>query len=251
LVGLADILAFAPHPDDVEIGAGGTLARHCRLGHEVVVCDLTLGELATNGGPETRAAESREAARLLGLAAREVLGLRDRELEPSPERMRVVAEAVRRWRPRVVLAPCADDRHPDHAAAARLVREAVFSAGLARFPAAGEPHRVARVLHYFVNARPQPSFVVDVSEVYEVKRAALAAYVTQFGPAASGLAGSRDDGHSGGRPETGPVATPLTEGYLEWVELRDRWYGSLAGVARAEGFLWDGTLTVADLTRHL
>jgi len=242
-VGLADILAFAPHPDDVEIGAGGTLARHCRLGHEVVVCDLTLGELATNGAPETRAAESREAARLLGLAAREVLGLRDRELEPSPERIRVVAEAVRRWRPGLVLAPCADDRHPDHAAAARLVREAVFSAGLARFPAAGEPHRVARVLHYFINARPQPSFVVDVSEVYEVKRAALAAYVTQFGPAASGRAESRRG--------AGAVATALTEGYLEWVELRDRWYGSLVGVARAEGFLWDGTLAVADLTRNL
>lgn len=239
---MADILAFAPHPDDAEIGVGGTLARHCRLGYEVVVCDLTLGEMASNGTPEQRSRESREAARLLGLAVREVLGLQDRALEPTPERVKAVAEAVRRHRPRVVLAPFAEDRHPDHAAASRLVREAVFSAGLARYPAGGQPHRTERLAYYFVNARPEPDFVVDVSEVYEVKRAALAAYTSQFAPA----------GPSGqGGALAARASTPLTEGYLERVELRDAWYGSLTGVARAEGFRWDGTVLLRDLVREL
>lgn len=225
-------MAFAAHPDDAEIGAGGTLALHARLGYEVVVCDLTQGELATNGDPAVRAREAAEAARILGLVARECLGLRDRELAPTPERVRAVAEAVRRWRPRVVLAPAAGDRHPDHDGAACLVREGVFSAGLERYPARGEAHRTARVVFYLVNARVQPTFVVDVSDFYGLKRQALGAYASQFG--------SREAGE---RP------TPLNQGFLEWVELRDRWFGSLAGVERAEGFVWDGLLTVADLVR--
>ncbi|MEW6031473.1 MAG: bacillithiol biosynthesis deacetylase BshB1 [Bacillota bacterium] len=228
---VADILAFAAHPDDAEIGAGGALARHARQGYEVVVVDLTLGELASNGSPEERRRESIEAARILGLAARECLRLPDRDLEPTAERVRTVAEAVRKWRPRLVLGPSTEDRHPDHAAAARLVREGVFSAGLPRYPARGEAHRVGRLVRYFVNAPGRPDFVVDVSEVYEVKLAALAAYSSQFGP--------------------GWHATPLNRGYLEWVELRDSWYGSLVGAARAEGFEWDGTLAVSDLVTQL
>jgi bacillithiol biosynthesis deacetylase BshB1 len=228
---VADILAFAPHPDDAEIGAGGTLARHCRLGYEVAVCDLTMGELASNGTPEIRLGEAAEAARILGLAARESLGLGDRDLGPTPDKIRVVAEAVRKWRPRVVLAPYGGDRHPDHTAAALLVREGVFNAGLPRYQAGGEPHRVGGLIYYLVNAWSEPDFVVDISAVYEVKRAALAAHASQFGK--------------------GTRSTPLNSGYLEWVELRDRWYGNLTGVARAEGFRYDGILRVEDLTRQV
>ncbi|HCJ09549.1 MAG TPA: bacillithiol biosynthesis deacetylase BshB1 [Clostridiales bacterium] len=228
---MADILAFSPHPDDVEIGAGGTLALHSRLGYDVVVCDLTQGELASNGTPAERAREAALAARILGLGSRETLGLADRALEPTPDRVRVVAEAVRRWRPRVVLAPWGEDRHPDHGAAARLVREGVFNAGLVRYRAAGEAHRVARLVYYLVNSTAAPGFVVDISRVYDLKRQALEAYASQFSPA--------------GEP------TPLNRGYLEWVELRDRWYGSLAGVERAEGFRWEGLLRLQDLVREL
>jgi len=228
---VADILAFAPHPDDAEIGAGGTLARHCRLGYEVVVCDLTQGELASNGTPETRLREASEASRILGLCARENLDLGDRELNPCPEKVRIVVEAVRKWRPRVVLAAFGTDRHPDHASAARLVKEGVFSAGLSRYRAGGEVHRVSRLVYYLVNSSCEPDFVVDVSAVYEVKRSALLAYASQFGP--------------------GPHSTALNSGYLERVDLRDRWYGSLVGVARAEGFRYEGLLRVDDLNRQL
>lgn len=232
---MADILAFSPHPDDVEIGAAGTLALHCRLGYEVVVCDLTQGEMSTNGDPKCRAGEARAAAHLIGLAAREALGFQDRGLEPTPDRIRGVAEVIRRHRPRLVLAPHEEDRHPDHGAAARLVREAVFSAGLVRYGAAGPPHRTARVVSYFVNARPAPDFVVDVSGVYEIKRDVLAAYASQFGQA---------DGRTA-------APTRVNQGYLDWVELRDTWYGSLIEVAKAEGFHWMGTLAVGDLVRQL
>lgn len=245
---MADILVFAPHPDDAEIGAGGTIARHCRLGYEVVVCDLSLGEMATNGEPGTRAGEARGAAGLLGLAARECLGLADRHLEPTPERVRVVAEAVRRWRPDIVLAPWAQDRHPDHTAASRLVREGVFDAGLARYQASGPAHRCRSLVWYFVNAHPEPDFVVDVSDVYEIKREALASYRSQFdaSPSGGGFVAS-----SGGGGTPGPHPTPINQGYLEWVELRDSWYGSLAGVARGEGFAWEGTVLVDDLPLRL
>jgi len=229
---LADILVFAPHPDDAEIGAGGTMARQARLGYRVVVCDLTRGEMASNGTTEERESEAAEAARLLGLAARENLGLPDRGLDPTPEKVRAVAEAVRRWRPSVVLAPVAEDRHPDHASAGRLIREGIFNAGLARFDCAGEPHRVGAVARYFVNHAGEPDFVVDISNVWELKRAALQAYSSQF------------------RPE-GRRSTPLNQGYLEWVELRDRWCGSLAGVERGEGFRWDRRPLVDDLPRRL
>jgi len=229
---MADILVFAPHPDDAEIGAGGTLAHHARLGYKVVLCDLTRGEMASNGTPEERQAEAAEAARVLGLAVRENLSLPDRGLEPTPEKVRVVAEAVRRWRPGVVLAPLAEDRHPDHAAAERLVREGVFSAGLAHYECDGKPHRVGAVVRYFVNYPAEPDFVVDVSDVYEVKRAALEAYRSQF-------------------QREGRRATPLNRGYLEWIELRDAWYGSLARVSRGEGFCWEAKLVVDDLPRRL
>lgn len=168
---------------------------------------------------------------------RENLGLEDRALEPTPERIRAVAESVRRWRPRVVLAPYERDRHPDHAAASRLVREGVFSAGLARYGAAGAPHRVQHLVAYVVNSNPVPDFVVDVSDVYEVKRAALRAYASQFAPVSP--------------TDPSRLTTPVNQGYLERVELRDAWYGSLAGVRWAEGLKWAGTVRVGDLVRDL
>lgn len=231
MTGVADILAFAPHPDDAEIGAGGALALQTRLGYQVVVIDITDGAMASNGTPETRAAEAAEAARILGLAARECLGLPDRGVESSPDQVRSVAEAVRRWRPRLVLAPVEADRHPDHAACARLIREGVFTAALARAEVEGRPHRVEGVAHYFVNETDEPDFLVDVSQVYDLKRRALAAYSSQFGP--------------------GSNPTPLNQGYLARLELRDSWFGSRAGVERAEGFRYAGPLMVRDLCREL
>jgi N-acetylglucosamine malate deacetylase 1 len=215
-----DLLAFGPHPDDVEIGLGGTLAKHAALGHAVGLCDLTRGELASNGTPEQRVLEAEEARRVLGVAWRENLGLPDRAIGSTPDHARRVAELIRRCRPRAVALPYWHDRHPDHLAAANLLRDAVFNAKLAKYPAAGEPWHPEWVCFYFINDSGPASFVVDVSDYYDVKRKALACYVSQFSRA------------------TGTAETRLNSpGFLQLIESRDAQFGALAGVRYAEGIV--------------
>jgi bacillithiol biosynthesis deacetylase BshB1 len=211
-----DLLCVAAHPDDAELGLGGTLARMARRGRRVGVLDLTRGELATNGTPEQRLREAGEAAAVLGLAERRNLGLADRGIGVGAGLGPLVA-ALRSLRPAVVCAPCADDPHPDHAAAWRLTVEACYSARLLRVPG-GEPWRVRALLQYPVDAWPQPSLLVDVSEVYEVKWRAISAHRSQFG--------------QGGAP------TRLNDGTMEaQVRARDRFWGGHLGVAYAEALV--------------
>jgi len=215
-----DVLAFGPHPDDPEIGIGGTLAKHAALGHSVGLCDLTRGEMASNGTPEQRVAEAEEARRVLGAAWRENLALPDRAIGSTPEHARRVAELIRRCRPRVIALPYGQDRHPDHLAAATLVREGVFNAKLRKFQADGDPWQPEWICFYFINDSAPPSFLVDVSDYYDVKRKALACFVSQF---------SR---------ETGAAQTRLNSpGFAQLVESRDAQFGALAGVRYAEGLV--------------
>ena len=127
-----DLLAFGPHPDDLEIGLGGTLAKHAAKGYSVGLCDLTRGEMSSNGTPEERMQEAEEARQVLGAAWRENLGFPDRGIGTSPNHVHKVVELIRRFRPRVVALPFWEDRHPDHVASARMLREAVFNAKLRR-----------------------------------------------------------------------------------------------------------------------
>jgi bacillithiol biosynthesis deacetylase BshB1 len=214
-----DVLAFGPHPDDIEIGIGGIVAKHGALGHRVGLCDLTAGELGSNGTVEERLAEAEAARAVLGAAWRVNLRLPDRALSRDAEQVRAVASLVRRARPRVVAVPYWSDRHPDHVSASELVSEAVFSAGLRRYAAEGDAWKVERLYYYFINDSSTPSFVVDVSAHYEVKRRALACHVTQFAP-----------------PAAGAVATRLTSStFQQLVESRDAQFGAQIGVAHAEG----------------
>lgn len=225
-----DVLAFAPHPDDAEIGMAGTLARHAAEGLAVGIADLTRGELSSNGTVEKRLEESAQAARILGLAVRENLELHDGGLDLSPRTMRPIIEAIRRHRPRVVCIPYWEDRHPDHVAASHLVAEAAYRAGLAKWRAAGDPFRPERLLYYFIHGSTQPSFVIDVSAHYERKLEALRAHRSQFQRAEAG------------------VPTPINNPrYLNDLEARDRYFGSLVGVQHAEGFVYRGTLTLPSL----
>ncbi|MCG0237891.1 MAG: bacillithiol biosynthesis deacetylase BshB1 [Firmicutes bacterium] len=225
---MLDILAFGSHPDDAEIGCGGTLALHAARGERVGICDLTRGELGTGGDPKIRGEEAEAAARILGVSLRLNLGLPDGGLiygaggrGAGGEQKRRIVEVIRRLRPRVVLVPWHTDRHPDHTAAHYLLNEAIFAAALEKYDAPGEPHRVERVLYYFINDAAEPSLLVDVSATWEKKRESLLAHRSQFDLAASG------------------VETPLNKpwGLLYKVEARDRYFGSLAGVAFAEGFV--------------
>src|SRR6478672_1072914 len=171
-----DLLVFGPHPDDIEIGLGGTIARHTSAGHLVGLVDLTEGELSTNGTLGERRTEAREAARVLGAAFRENLGWPDGGIAETPDMVRAAVETIRRHRPRSIAIPYWDDRHPDHSAASRVLRTAAFRSGLRRYLPDVEPWRPDWVCYYFINDSAPPSFVVDVSAHYDRKRAALDCY---------------------------------------------------------------------------
>ena len=215
-----DLLAFGAHPDDIEIGMGGTVAHHVGLGGRVGLCDLTAGEMGSNGTVEQRLAEAEDAREVLGAAWRTNLRLPDRALGHA-DHVRAAASQIRKARPRVVAIPHGGDRHPDHVAAHRLLVEAIFSAGLRRYDADGEAWRPDWFCLYFINDAATPSFVIDVSARYEIKRQALACHRSQFAPT-----------------EAGATATRLTAStFQQLIESRDAQFGAVAGVPFAEGFV--------------
>jgi bacillithiol biosynthesis deacetylase BshB1 len=214
-----DLLAIGPHPDDIEIGIGGVVAKHAALGHRVGLCDLTAGEMGSNGTVEERLAEAEAARSVLGALWRVNLRLPDRALGRDEAHFREVARFIRLERPRVVAIPYWSDRHPDHTAASELLTEGIFNAGLRRYAVQGEAWKPESICYYFINDSAPPSFVVDVSEHYDTKRRALACHVTQFKP-----------------PAADAVATRLTSSrFQQLIESRDAQFGALAGVAFAEG----------------
>jgi N-acetylglucosamine malate deacetylase 1 len=216
-----DLLAFGPHPDDLEIGVGGTIARHTAAGHRVGLCDLTGGEMGSNGSVPERIAESESASGVLGALWRENLGWPDRRFGKDPAHLEQAVAFIRRHRPRTVAVPYWSDRHPDHVVASNLLTEAVFNAGLRRYPGEGDPWKVDWVCYYFINDTVAPSFVVDVSDHYEIKRRALDCHASQFTtPRAAGEVATR-------------LNTPL---FRQMIESRDAHFGALAGVRWAEGF---------------
>ena len=216
-----DLLVFGPHPDDIEIGLGGSVAKHTALGHTVGLCDLTAGEMGSNGTVEERLAEAEAARAVLGAAWRVNLRLPDRAIGSDPSHLRAVASLVRRARPRAVAIPYGTDRHPDHVAASRMLVEGIFNAGLRRYDADGEAWRPEWTCSYFINDSAPPSFVIDVSDYYDAKRRALACHVTQFQAASAGAVATR-------------LTTPL---FQQLVESRDAQFGALAGVRFAEGIV--------------
>jgi len=230
-----DLLVFGPHADDIEIGLGGTVARHAAQGHTVGLCDLTEAELSSNGTREQRRAEASAAARVLGAAWRENLGWPDGGIATTPALIRSAVDMIRRHRPRAVAIPYWDDRHPDHVAASHVLRAAAFTSGLRRYAADTDPWRPDWVVYYFINDSADPSFVVDVSEHYQRKRDALACYTSQFAPI-----------------EEGAVPTRLTAStFSRLIESRDAQFGALAGVAFAEGLVIRESVQRSGVLKHL
>jgi bacillithiol biosynthesis deacetylase BshB1 len=229
-----DLLVFGPHPDDIEIGIAGTIARHVAQGHRVGLCDLTRGELGTNGTPEDRLREAEDARAVLGAAWRVNLAWPDGGIDGTPEQIRGAAELIRRARPRVVALPYWRDRHPDHVAASDVLRRAAFKSRLARFAADGEAWRTGGWLcYYFINDSARPSFVIDVSAYYDVKRRALACHRTQFTPTTPDAQATR-------------LTSPQ---FSQLIESRDAQFGALAGVAFAEGIVVREPIVRTDLFR--
>jgi bacillithiol biosynthesis deacetylase BshB1 len=218
---MIDVLVFGPHPDDLEIGLGGTIARQAAAGMRVGLCDLTAGEMGSNGTVEERLAEAERARAVLGAGFRENLHWADRRIGKDPGQLESAVAFIRRHQPRVVAVPYGIDRHPDHVAASELLTEAVFNAGLRRYHSeAGEAWKADWVCYYFINSRTTPSFVVDVSDFYEIKRQSLDCHSSQFtAPGAGGVVATR-------------LNTPL---FRQMIESRDADLGAQAGVRWAEG----------------
>lgn len=216
-MGELDILAFGAHADDVEIGMAATIIKYGKRGYKIGICDLTEAELSSNGTVALRQQEAKKAAGIMNVTARINLGFPDRGLQWNERYLAKIVEIIRTYKPKLIFAPFHEDRHPDHAACARLVEEAVFSAGIRKYMPTFPAHKVQAMYFYMINGFHKPSFCVDVSEEMEGKIQALQAYESQF--------------------SKGEIATPLTEGYVETVIARERMFGKEVGVAYAEGFI--------------
>lgn len=217
-----DILIFAAHPDDAEIGMGGTIVKQVKNGQRVGICDLTQAEMSSNGDVPTRRNEAQRASHILGLSYRNNLNFADRGLYPSRELIDAVVQEIREHQPRIVMAPYWEDRHPDHVACSQIVQEAVFSAKLRKYMPDVMAWSVSELYFYFINDAYEPDFIIDITDVQADKMRALRAYESQF----KAIAGAEDR-----------VETPLTQAYLERVEARDRLLGQKRSIAYAEGFV--------------
>jgi bacillithiol biosynthesis deacetylase BshB1 len=241
-----DLLAFAAHPDDVELCAGGTMCLLARKGYRTGVVDLTRGELSTRGTPETRAEEAAEAGRIMGLAVRENLGIPDGGIDNTPAHRESVIRSLRRHRPSIVLLNAPEDRHPDHPAASRLVADACFYAGLARIETRDddgtpqEPWRPQHALYYIQTLDLEPTFVVDVTAAWDDRMAAIQAYRSQV--------------HSPNySPADGEAQTFISNPeFLLWMEARARAWGYRVGAAFGEPFVYrHGPIGITDLVATL
>jgi bacillithiol biosynthesis deacetylase BshB1 len=236
-----DVLAIFSHPDDAELTMAGTLIKLKSLGHRVGVADLTRGEMGTRGTPETRAKEAFDAARVMGLDARINLELPDGHLTVNEESRQAVVRAIRQYQPRVLFTSHWDDPHPDHAATARIVREAARLATMRNYDreTGQQSLKMPAVAHAVYSRLVLPSFIVDVSEFAERKMDAIRAYASQF--------------YS---PESKEPTTRIAaKGFLREIEDRTRYYGSLIGVEAGEPFYVREALNVEDpftlLTRSM
>ena len=234
-----DVLAIGAHPDDVELGCGATLARLARQGRKVGILHLTSGERGTRGTVEERRREAENAARALGAVELGFLDCGDGSLRTGEAEEDALIAKIREWRPEALLGPTPGDRHPDHARAHQLVQAACFYAGLRnRCPESGEPFRPGAVFSYMQHDPFEPSFIVDVGEVWEKKIEALRCYRSQLYQAGA-PSGEQPDG-----PQT-KVASPE---FCQAVEGRARHFGLMINVELGEPFWSRLPLAVGDLT---
>lgn len=223
-----DILAFAAHPDDIELSCSGTLAKHIHHGKKVAIVDLTQGELGSNGSAETRIIEAQNSSQILGINHRENLNLGDGFFEINPESILKVIQMIRKYQPEIVLANSPKDRHPDHARGAQLIERAFFLSGLIKIKSdiagiAQKHYRAKALYHYIQDDYLDPDFVVDMSAFFDQKMECIAAFESQF--------------FSKNKKE-GQVNTPISsENFYHFLEARCRDFGRIIQCKYAEGFI--------------
>ncbi len=231
-----DVLAMGVHPDDVELSCAGVLLVEKKNGKKTGIIDLTQGELGTRGTAETRKTEATHAAKILGVDIRENLLMADGFLQNDKAHQLKIIEAIRKYKPEIILCNATEDRHPDHGKSAKLVADASFLSGLRKIETfdnglAQEAWRPKYVFHYIQDRFLQPDFVVDITEVFEAKLEAIKAYATQF--------------HNPNLNE--PQTYISTPDFLESVIYRSKMFGKMIGVKYAEGFITEKMIGISSL----
>lgn len=175
-----DCLAFGPHPDDIELFCSGVLIKIKKQGFKTGIADLTRGELSTNGSQKQRREETENASRILGIDMRTNLEIEDGNISNSKENRLKIISVIRKWRPKIVLIPYFEDRHPDHENASKLLEQAIFYAGLKKIESEFDEFRPAGIVYYMMHTSFMPSFVVDISDEFDKKLESVKAYQSQF-----------------------------------------------------------------------
>jgi N-acetylglucosamine malate deacetylase 1 len=227
-----DVLAIAAHPDDVELTCGGTLIQMAQKGYSTAILDLTAGEMGTRGTPEVRAKEAAAAAKILKVSWRGTLGVPDSDVQPNRENKLKLAAKIRELRPHTVILPYWEARHPDHYHASTLGYEGCFLAGLKQLPLDGAPYRPFKILYATSFEGMPPTFIVDISKVYDTRRRAILAYASQFRPAKS--------------EKKQKVFLAIDE-LDSRMDLLARHYGQMIGVKYGEPFLQKETMAADDI----
>ena len=231
-----DVLAFAAHPDDIELSAGGTVLKAIKDGRKVGIVDLTFGEMGSRGSSVIRANEADAAAKILGLSIRENLGLADGFFEINQASQLEVIKMIRKYQPEIVLANAVSDRHPDHGKGAELVQKSAFLSGLIKIKTEldGKEQsawRPKRVFHYIQDHYIKPDFVVNITDEFEDKLKSIMAYSSQFFS-----------------PEGDGIMTPISgEDFVKFIEGRARHMGREAGYEMGEGFTVSNPLGLESL----
>ena len=225
-----DILAIAAHRDDVEQTCGGTLLKHAERGLRTGILDLTRGEMGTRGTADDRAREAAEAARILKVSWRDALDIPDGRVENTWDNRMKVARVIRALKPRIVILPYWQGRHPDHYTASTLGYEACFAAGLKKLTLDGEPHRPFKIVYASLYFDVRPTFIVDITSQFQARLASLFAYRSQYGD-----------------QQEGATLFPAQQEMRERIEAMARFYGVLGGVKYAEPFVQKEVGLVNDL----
>jgi bacillithiol biosynthesis deacetylase BshB1 len=234
-----DLLAIAAHPDDVELTCGGTLLKMAQRGYKTGILDLTAGEMGTRGTPETRAKEAAKSAKLLSVKWRGTLGVPDSDVQPSRQHKLRLAAVIRQLRPKTVILPYWEARHPDHYHASTLGYEGCFLAGLKQLPIEGQAYRPFKILYSISYADARPTFVVDISAQYEQRRKAILAFASQFRP---------PKGKSSRAHKKHQVFLAIDRLEDQMNQLA-RHYGEMIGVKYGEPFLQKELMKVDDVVK--
>jgi bacillithiol biosynthesis deacetylase BshB1 len=235
-----DILVIAAHPDDAELACSGTIRKHLALGKKIGIVDLTRGELGTRGTPEIRLVESAAATEILGIQVRENLGLADGFFQNEPASQLKLIEVIRAYQPEIVFANALEDRHPDHGKGAQLAIDACFLSGLRKIDTQRDGQKQAEwrpkhVFHYIQDRYLEPDFVIDITEHWETKEAAIRAFRSQFFD-----------------PNSNEPASYISNpDFLDFIEARAREMGHKIGVTYGEGFQTQKTIAIQDLSSLL